>query len=86
MPLDLDIDIWTVVVLDLVELLNHSKLLPEHYSILGSYQIKSMHLCANAIVRGVYTSDNLYDFVTQPTDMRFKFSFDISRWPDFFRW
>lgn len=38
------------------------------------------------MVRGVYTSDNEYDFVTLPPDMRFKFQFDINRWPEFFAW
>ena len=43
-------------------------------------------MCAASGVRGIYTSDNLYDFVTLPSDMRFKFSFDISKWPDYFAW
>jgi WD domain, G-beta repeat len=39
----------------------------------------------------VYTSDNEYDFVTLPTDMRFKFPFDNSaqiaqKWAEFFDW
>ena len=38
------------------------------------------------MVRGVFTSDNEYDFVTLPPDMRFKFSFDINRWPEYFAW
>lgn len=43
-------------------------------------------MCANSCIRGVYTSDNLYDFVTLPPDLRFKFSFEISRWPEYFAW
>ena len=43
-------------------------------------------MCANSVVRGVYTSDNEYDFVTLPPDMRFKFSFDINKWPEYFAW
>jgi hypothetical protein len=43
-------------------------------------------MCANSIVRGVFTSDQLYDFVTLPPDLRFKFSFDVSRWPEYFAW
>ncbi len=38
------------------------------------------------MVRGVYTSENLYDFVTLPPDMRFKFAFHISKWPEQFAW
>lgn len=43
-------------------------------------------ICASSEVRGVYTSENLYDFVTLPPDMRFKFSFHISKWPEQFAW
>jgi hypothetical protein len=48
--------------------------------------LKSVTLSANIQVRGVYTSDNLYEYVTLPSDMRFKFSFDINRWEEFFEW
>jgi hypothetical protein len=34
----------------------------------------------------VYTSDNVYDYVTLPSDMKFKFSFDINRWEEYFDW
>lgn len=85
-PLNLDINRWTVVVYDMYELLKHSRLLPASYLIEGSYQIKGLTLCANSNVRGVYTSDNLYDFVTLPPDMRFKFQFEIQRWPEYFAW
>jgi hypothetical protein len=43
-------------------------------------------LCANLQVRGVYTSDNLYEYVNLPSDLRFKFAFDINRWEEFFDW
>lgn len=43
-------------------------------------------MCANSQIRGVYTSDNLYDFVTLPPDLRFKFQFEINRWPEYFAW
>lgn len=85
-PLNLDIDRWTVIVFDVVNLLKMSRLLPANYVIEGSYQIKGITLCANSVVRGVFTSDNEYDFVTLPPDMRFKFSFDINRWPEYFAW
>lgn len=86
LPLSLDINRWTVVVLDLYSLLKTSNLLPPTYAIEGSYEIQTITLCANSIMRGVYTSDNQYDFVTLPMDLRFKFSFDISRWPEHFAW
>ena len=85
-PLSLDINRWTVAVFDIYNLLGSSGLLPPTYTIHGGYSIKSVTLCANCCVRGVYTSDNLYDFVTLPPEMRFKFSFDISRWPENFAW
>jgi hypothetical protein len=85
-PLNLDINRWTVVVFDLYELLKFSRLLPQNYIIEGSYQIKGLMLCANSQVRGVFTSENLYDFVTLPPDLRFKFQFEIHRWPEFFAW
>jgi len=45
-----------------------------------------MQLCANCLLRGVYTSDNDYEFTNLPADMKFKFGFDIQRWPEFFQW
>jgi WD repeat-containing protein 90 len=85
-PLNLDMNRFTVVVLDIYDILKQSKLLPNDYQIPGSYQIKSIMICACSVVRGVYTSDNLYDFVTLPPDMRFKFSFPINKWPEQFAW
>lgn len=44
-------------------------------------------LCACTHVRGVYTSDNLYDFVTMPTPMRFGMTgFELSQWPEHYAW
>ena len=43
-------------------------------------------MCACSIVRGIFTSENLYDFVTLPPDLRFKFSFEINKWPEQFAW
>lgn len=86
MPLNLDVNRWTVVVLDIYELLKISGLLPVSYQIQGCYQIKQIMLCACSVVRGVFTSENLYDFVTLPPEMRFKFAFHISKWPEQFAW
>ena len=79
-------DRWTVIVFDIINILKMSRLLPPGYIIEGSYQIKGLTICANSIVRGIYTSDNEYDFVTLPPDLRFKFQFDINRWPEYFAW
>ena len=32
----------------------------------------------------MYTSDNLYEPVTLPADLRFKFGFDMSKWGEHF--
>ena len=70
-------DRWTVVCIDMLELIRKSELFPPNYKLEGSHSLKSITLCSNCFVRGVYTSDNFYDFLTLPSDMRFKFSFDI---------
>lgn len=51
-----------------------------------SYQIKQIMLCANSMVRGVFTSDNLYSFQSLPPDMKFKYSFPTGRWLEYFSW
>jgi hypothetical protein len=61
-----------------------SQIFPSTFSVEGAHSLKSILLCANIQVRGVYTSDNLYDYVTMPSDMRFKFAFDLSKWEEYF--
>jgi hypothetical protein len=90
-PLELASDRWTVACIDIIELMSRSKLFPASYTLDGAQSLKSMTLCAHLQVRGVYTSDNEYDFVTLPSDMRYKFPFDnhgqvTSKWPEFFDW
>ncbi len=91
-PLDLHIERWTVVCLDLVEIFHRSGVFPPSYQIEGAHALKSATLCANIQVKGVYTSDNEYDIVTLPSDLRFKFPFDNSnvqltqKWPEYFDW
>lgn len=85
-PLELKNNCWSVVVLDLYELIKKSKILRPTYLIEGSYQIRSFNICANTHIRGIFTSDSLYDFVTLPADMRFKFAFDLIKWPEYFDW
>ena len=75
--------------LDIPELMAMSGLFPGSYQIEGAHSIKSMTLCANLQVRGVYTSDNAYDFVTLPSDLRYKFPFDNNaqnKWLEYFDW
>lgn len=75
-----------MVVIDIYEILRQSRILPATYLIDGSYQIKSVCVCANSHLRGIFTSNNLYDFVTLPADMRFKFAFELERWMEYFNW
>jgi hypothetical protein len=75
-----------VAVLDIQDLLKKSSIFPSSYSFEGAYSLKSMTLCASIQVRGVYTSENLYNNVTLPTDMRFKFAFDMNKWEEYFDW
>jgi hypothetical protein len=60
-PLELEADKWTIVVLDLCDILKRSSLFPSTFKIEGSHSLKSMMLCANLQIRGIYTSDNLYE-------------------------
>ena len=85
-PLELKNNQWTIVVIDVIDILKKSNILPSTYLLEGSYQVRSMTVCANTHVRGVFTSDNLYDFVTLPADMRFKFAFELSNWLEYFDW
>lgn len=75
-PLDLNHERWTIVCLDILELMSRSNLFPSTYSFEGAHSLKTITLCSNIQVRGVYTSDNEYDFITLPSDLRFKFPFD----------
>jgi hypothetical protein len=72
------------VCIDVHEALKQSGLLQANYML--SYQVKQVTMCACSVVRGVFTSDNLYDFANLPADMRFKFSFHMSKWGDYFSW
>ena len=72
-PLSLDVNRWTVIVFDIYQLLLMSGILPPDYLVANNYEVKQITLTSSCSVRGIFTSDNLYDFVTLPTDMRFKF-------------
>jgi Protein of unknown function (DUF667) len=91
-PLDLHADRWTVVQLDLTELFARSHMFPATYNLEGAHSLKSLTLCANTHLRGVYTSDNAYDFVNMPSELRFKFPFDnnhtqvAQKWLEYFDW
>jgi hypothetical protein len=46
-PLELKTDRWTVVVIDILDLLKRSQLFPAHYKVEGAFSLKSITLCAN---------------------------------------
>ena len=85
-PLNLEVNRWTVIVFDIYQILLLSGILPPDYLIANNFEVKQITITSSCSVRGVYTSDNLYDFVTLPQDMRFKTQFDISKWPLHFAW
>lgn len=85
-PLELKTERWTIVCLDLLQIFKKSDLFPPTYKIEGAHSLKSIMLCSSMVVRGVYTSDNQYEPRSLPSDMKYKFSFDQSRWLEFFSW
>jgi len=85
-PLEIPHQKWATVRIDIQALLEQSQIFAPNYKIEGCHQLKSMTLCANSLLRGVYTSDNEYEFHNLPMDMKFKFGFDLQRWPEFFNW
>lgn len=86
MPLELKNNCWTIVAVDIIDTLKRSNILPPTYLLDGSFSVRSITVCANTHIRGIFTSDSLYDFVTLPADMRFKFPFDLSQWMEYFDW
>lgn len=71
---------WAVVVLDMKGLL--TKFIGPHIS---THTLKSVTICSNIFVKGVYTSDNLYDCSNLPREMSFKLTRD-QKWEDLYDW
>jgi hypothetical protein len=67
-------DRWTVLCVDLQDTLQASPIFTK--GAVASFEkchlVKSVQVCANLSIRGVYTSDNVYDWVTLPREMSFK--------------
>ena len=49
----------------------------------GVHTLKGVQLCANTVVRGIYTSSNLYDWDSLPKEMSFKMV-KGGRWAEFY--
>ena len=61
---------WTVVVVDLPHYLTQAKVFAAGQD--KKYQLRSFQIHSNVTVRGVYTSDILYNAANLPACMRFK--------------
>ena len=71
---------WTVVVLDLKSLFEN--FIGSHIS---AHVLKSLTVCSTLFVKGVYTSDNLYQSGNLPKEMSFKLIRN-QNWNDFYDW
>ena len=60
--------------MDVEYFLSNFGLLPHsiYTSFKGIHVLKSIQICSTMSVRGVFTSDNLYDWDTMPKQMMFK--------------
>lgn len=63
-PFHVDRTLWTILCIDLEDHLENKGLFPKGAvkSFRDAHIIKSIELCANATIRGVYTSPNVYDW------------------------
>ncbi len=65
-------NLWTIACIDLQHHLENFDLLPKGIAKGLKYSIKSFEICSNLTIRGIYTSDNLYDWDSLPREMSFK--------------
>ncbi|CAD8163025.1 unnamed protein product [Paramecium octaurelia] len=82
---------WTILILDVEYFLGNFGLLPSslYKSFKGIHSLKSFQICSSMNIRGIYTSDNLYDWDTMPKQMLFKLAkgqkwteeYQIAYWP-----
>jgi hypothetical protein len=71
---------WTVICLDV------KKLLEANYSIfLQTHQLRSLTVCSNVCVKGIYTSDIRYNWKTLPKEMSFKLGKE-EVWAEHYDW
>ena len=69
-PLNIQSDRWTVVCINVEELLeSHHIFLPNQSK---QFLLRSFQICSTVNVRGVFTSDIQYQVPTLPKDMQFK--------------
>ena len=70
-PLELTTS-WTILVIDVLRIMDLSELFPEDYVLDGSHKLKSFTFSSEMKVRGLFTSDNFYTWNKLPLDFQFK--------------
>lgn len=82
-PYQIDRPVWTIACIDLEHHLENYGLFAKGAvkSFRGCHTIKSIQVCANLVLRGIYTSPNVYDWDSLPKEMSFKLV-KGGRWSD----
>mgnify|MGYP000844666771 FL=1 len=67
-PYQTDRSVWTIVCIDLEHHLESYGLFPKGAikSFKGCHTVKGIQVCANLVLRGIYTSPNIYDWDSLP--------------------
>ena len=77
-------NLWNIVCIDVEHHLEKFGLVPKSSNLAkGNYYVKKMEICANLNIRGVYTSDNVYDWSSLPREMGFK-TVKGQKWDEFY--
>lgn len=86
-PLQLD-QCWTILCLDMIKILESSGLYPPTFELKESHTLKAYSLNSTLNVRGIFTSDNLYQWHNLPSEMTFKAPSGVNRdeWESQFTW
>jgi WD40 repeat protein len=63
---------WTILVVDVLRIMQLSELFPEDYRLDGSHKLKSFTFSSEMRVRGLFSSDNFYTWNKLPLDFQFK--------------
>ena len=82
-PYHTERSVWTIICIDLEHHLENFGLFPKGAikSFSGCHIIKGIQVCANLVIRGIYTSPNIYDWDSLPKEMSFKLV-KGGRWSD----
>jgi hypothetical protein len=81
-PYQVERPLWTILCVDVEEHLENKGLLgKQQKSMRGCHVIRGFTICANLVIRGIYTSPNIYDWDSLPKEMSFKLV-KGGRWSD----